>query len=108
MEIASGVAGDVALAALRALLRVGRVEAPGLEEREEECEPAFLRLGRSIGQVERGRQRSISKISRFTFTFTFLRFTNTYQDSSRLHLPRGQYERTLSTFLPEVRDLLYM
>jgi hypothetical protein len=32
----------------------------------------------------------------------------TYQDSSRLHLPRGQYERTLSAFLPEVRDVLYM
>jgi len=51
MEIASGVAGDGALA-LRALPRVGRVEAPGLLEREEEREPAFSRPERCIGQVE--------------------------------------------------------
>ena len=57
MEIASGVAGDVALAALRALLRVGRVEAPGLVEREEEREPMLSRLGRSIGLLELGKQR---------------------------------------------------
>jgi len=46
------LAGDDAFAALRALVREGRVEAPGLVEREEEREPAFSRLERCIGQLE--------------------------------------------------------
>jgi hypothetical protein len=51
MGSASDGTGDGTFA-LRVLVRGGRVELPGLVEREEEREPAFSRLGRSIGQPE--------------------------------------------------------
>jgi hypothetical protein len=51
MGIVSDGTGDGTFA-MRVLLREVRVEFRGLVEREEEREPAFSRLGRSIGQLE--------------------------------------------------------